>query len=88
VPSRDYGIPERSINSLARWVPRVRAEVAGTHWHDWRWWHHFRLPALALNIPPRIAMAGLDVGLDFVGDSDFRVGAYRRVRPHGNASLS
>ncbi len=45
-------------NALARWVPRACAEVAGTHWHDWQWWHHFRLPALTLNIPPRIALEG------------------------------
>jgi hypothetical protein len=51
-------------NSLARWVPHARAEVAGTHRHDWRWWHHFRLPPLTLNIPPRIALFGwLDVSI-------------------------
>ena len=83
MPSRDYGIPERSINSLARWVPRVRAEVAGTYWHDWRWWHHFRLPALTLNIPPRIALGGWSYEVNVGLDNDLRVGSDRRVSPHG-----
>ena len=39
-------------------MPHTRAEVAGIHWYRYFEWLHFRLPALALNIPPRIALDG------------------------------
>ena len=48
----------------------------------------FRLPALALNIPPRCALIRLSMtivnldGIEILG-----VGADRRVRPHGTTPL-
>ena len=56
------------MNSLAWWVPHARAEVAGIHlFHSCRWLH-FRLPALAFNIPPRIALDGWYDSYDFDND--------------------
>ena len=69
------------FNALAWWVPHARAEVAGTQWHCFCWWLHFRLPALAFNIPPRIALVGEIYGFDVSDDDEFRVGTDRRVRP-------
>jgi hypothetical protein len=46
---------------------------------------HFRLPALALNIPPRIALFGCLVGCGLGDVHHFCVGVDRCVRPHGNA---
>ena len=37
--------------------------------------------------PTSHRVGGLVVGFDFGGDDEFRVGADRRVRPHGNARL-
>ena len=49
-----------------------------------RWWLHFRLPALALNIPPRCALLRLSVlgYLEFcLMAQNLRVGAGCHTRP-------
>ena len=71
----------RGLSPLAVWVPHARAEVAGIQLHWSCGWLHFRLPALALNIPPRIALARYLFRLGVASVDQFRVGADRRVSP-------
>ena len=68
-------------------MPRARAEVAGEHFLHFCRLLHFRLPALALNIPPRIALVGWFDGCG-LGDVDqLCVGAGLCARPFGIAVI-
>ena len=65
-------------------MPHTRAEVAGIHWYRYFEWLHFRLPALALNIPPRCALLRLSVlgYLEFcLMAQNLRVGAGCHAHP-------